>query len=421
MPKHKDENDKLRDGTLPKDPFSGTVPVSHAKTTKENTNAPSLPKDDAPNLLKEAPLRSQLYTLADLDIDEGRELVGIDLNEVTAPYCYGWGARLHERVGGGFAQGDVVVVGAASAGAGKTAFLMQLADGFALRSARLREDKDNNAPLTPVLLVSEMSEKVLARRSLGRMTFTSARYFRAGETAKQLRAGRELQYVKDAYEKARRVFDNDFTAMCSLQRQARLSDFAGGPLVERLQRLLQLWQKELIKEHKRPVWPVVVLDSIQHYQDARKGELEALNELSKALAAAAVKEGWVLLLTSESNKEGSKGETQGSGLFRGSYKLQHDVDFALTLGVSKEWDGKRYIPLSVVKNRHEGAGEDLLYQWEGHSGFFRGLDQAEQERVEKAIKEEADKALLQKREERKAVKTDKAGEKANGHTTSEDY
>ena len=142
-----------------------------------------------------------LYSLKDLEEDQARELVSLARlpTWISGPDSgHGWGSALNDLLGGGVCPGYFIAVGAAYAGAGKTAWVMQIADGLALRNVELLRS-GAPGPLTPVIICSEMAPKALTWRSLARWTGCPAHLFRAGGGGLDpARAQTVMQKARDA-------------------------------------------------------------------------------------------------------------------------------------------------------------------------------------------------------------------------------
>ena len=90
-----------------------------------------------------APTLNHLYGPQELTNDFTRTLVSFG----TLPSWpggpqtgHGLGDLFNRSLGGGMCPGYMIAIGAAHAGAGKTAFVMQLADGLALRTSEMIRD-----------------------------------------------------------------------------------------------------------------------------------------------------------------------------------------------------------------------------------------------------------------------------------------
>lgn len=414
--KAKDDNDRLQEGTLPQDPESDAEPMA----------LPGLELADAPTL-------AEAYGPAHLGTDQGRQLLSLaklpPWPDVVPPASgHGWGEHLDQLLGYGLKPGEMLAVGAASAGAGKTAWLMQLVDGAALRNPLLLAGEGAWGPqLTPVLMASEMAPNALAWRSLARWTGHPASTFRAGQSLALRHPSKaaELRQVWGSAEEAlagplgqarrwQRLL-NPTTAGLHASRGAKL-------FVEHLRTIVSAWRQRIAHEHPRlEVVPFVVVDPLQRYQSGHD-EVTDLNTLARELCAATAEEGWITLLTSDTNKtsatgnasEGRASSEEGAAAFRGSYNLMHEVTTALFLrrpplrevNEEEERQGTRYIEAVVVKNRW---GSNLppapRYRWHSPTMRFYPLPR------EQTAKDH--QSEQQSRAERR-------GKKANGKPSGED-
>lgn len=355
--------------------------------------------------------RAELFTSKDLEEAESRDLLAL----ASLPMEHGWGTELDAMLGGGLAPGMLIALGASRAGAGKTAFLMQLADGLALRCAELVADDerakaegweaDKSAPLTPVLILSEMSPSDLSFRSLGRLRGVPARLFRSGPAATRAsRAYYEGHKAPDPKGKAEadtlelfrwakgEVERGALNRIATWQRMGR-PDSSGKGMLELIALEVNAWRDELTVKHGRDVWPVVVVDPIQRWQDSSKPEVEALNELVETLDALADEHGWIAFMTSDTNKDAAKVATvrksneperlASPALFRGSYKLHHSADVVMvlqpnppSLPESVRADGTResWAAVALDKNRWGPIDRQAFFKWERASGRFKAVD-----------------------------------------------
>jgi hypothetical protein len=348
-----------------------------------------------------APVSAKLYTRQDLAADKLRALLSL----AELPRGYGWGEVLNGYFGGGVGPGDLIAIGAASAGAGKTAFVQQLFHGLALRSAQVAA-RESPGPLTPVLILSEMSPAALTRRALAWLTSEKASTFRAGRTA--ARPGKE-HLVDAAYADADRLLASPGGLLYRLmawQRQVsprallarlRAAGIEGGAgLVEQLRYLLREWGKVITFDQEVgqlpqcEIWPILVIDPLQRWASGARSEVDALNELAQALDSAADEDGFIAFVTSDTNKTSAKGDLagdpleKGAGLFRGSYQLIHNSDVAFYLGrpEGEPQDPTKIVPVQLIKNRYGPGYERALYSWTGATGHFRPLSAVEAERYE---------------------------------------
>lgn len=421
MPKPPDDNDRKRAGTFDGDPEEGAVEMLFPGPGPDAPKAPPpllfrgrfpgpLDPDRAPKapppLDETAPTRAALYGPAALEADAGRALVslarlpawlpttggerssdaghgwGEDLDH--APDAgHGWGRDLDDVLGGGVLPGYMLAVGAASAGSGKTAWVMQIADGLALRTAAVVRDR-TPAPLTPVLVLSEMPVQALAWRTLARWTGWDARMFRAGRDA----AGEMYDAAKaeQAFDAARKALAAG--PLAESWGYMRVFRGGSGELVKALERDVLRWRDALKPVAAgREVWPVLVVDPVQRWLSADLDEVAGLNELAEGLRALADTAGVVVLATSDTNKPAAAGKAEAggpgtqewaAGLFRGSYKLQHAVDAALALWrPSRKGEGPAPGLVGVLaKNRWGGlaaksGGPPGAWRWSTANGTLR--------------------------------------------------
>lgn len=314
--------------------------------------------------------RQRSYTLADLDADRNRVLLPLG----TLPLNHGLGAKLDELIGGGLAPGDLFAVGAGEAGGGKTALVMQVADGLALRSDELVR---LGAPgvVTPILIASEMDPRALNQRTLARLCGWPTASFR-GQPA---HGPAGLGSFPDPRNAAAPFLADDgaMTRLCRWVQMARPPE-GGTHFLEALKAGVTAWVAETKRRHPgREVWPVVVIDPIQRWQDPTQTEVEALNTLVEGLDQLADENGWIVLLTSDTNKTSANasGDASLAGIFRGSYKLMHACDVALVL-TREDGDEKKKIPadppgvvrLTLAKNRN-GPLDDVALQWRPEVGL----------------------------------------------------
>lgn len=340
-----------------------------------------------------APTRASAYGLEELASDEQCELLDLSTlppwPSLRAPeHGHGLGRWLGQRLGG-VRPGEVVMIGASTAKAGKTAFLMQLADGLALRTADIvREDK--RAPLTPVFVCSEMSSQQLAWRSIARWTGYDSRIYRAGRTAVQLLTestfhGDTMQArheVETAFKSAKVALDPGqlFGASREFMRDLKPGTRQQGPaLLDHVARLVGAWRRELTRRYDREVWPIVVLDPIQRWQEHGANEIDALNELTEVLNGFCLDEGWIVLLTSDSTKAAATGQhaRDGAGLldqarssFRGSYKLQHVVSHGIYLHRPEPEEPDLVEAVVAIQRWGSGMPPWPRYRWELKTGRF---------------------------------------------------
>jgi hypothetical protein len=344
-----------------------------------------------------APTFHDAYGIEELEKDRGRELVSI----ATLPGWpgssgngHGWGKELNQALGGGICPGYSLAIGAATAKAGKTSLLMQLAVGLSLRTAELIENR-KPGPLTPVLVCSEMSAQALTWRALARWTGYDSRIFRAGKNAQDLYIEGKptemdrAEHVAKAWQAAEDALTEGLFAE-SRRYMRGLSPhhkhLGGRALMEHLESMVGAWVMDLKAQYNREVWPVVVLDPIQRWTDSNLKELEALGGLVEALGTATEKHGWIVLMTSDATKATATRsadqekpidpKTLAAEVFRGSYKLQHLCDAAICLMADdgKDEDGSAPMKLVFALNRWGPDHLKSRYRWQRKTGRFEVVE-----------------------------------------------
>lgn len=337
------------------------------------------------SLARHRPL-SALYGPEQLRADQGRELLSVAslpawtraLTEDRAHATgHGLGYEL-DRALGGIGPGYLLGVAAASAKAGKTALIHQLADGCAMRSADLLLNDSKPGPVTPVVMLSEMTARDLTWRTLARWTGHPASWFRAGKSAIDL-AGGDSERVAQMWAEAERLLSpGDSVNAVARERFSRVYDPRGDKgeaLLGGLRVLVEAWREDLAQDPRlrgREVWPVVMVDPIQRHTDKSKGPVEAMDTFADQLNDVARANGWIVLITSDATKNSAMGgtrgtadkpvspEEEGAAAFRGSYTLQHALDAALYLraapDAAERTDGFRELETVLVFNRWGPSG-----------------------------------------------------------------
>lgn len=376
----------------------------------------------APNLDADAPTFSSAYGPGHLAADRRRGLVSLARlppwpadGQGEPAAGHGWGPPLNAMLSGGLRPGEMLALGAASAGAGKTAFLMQLADGLALRNGRILAGEEGwGSAITPVLIASEMSAAALSWRTLARWTGHSASYFRGGESLAHKPGAPQAWLDAD-----RALSDGELAQARSWMRLIEPSKVASAlddgavAFVAYLSTLVEAWRERIARELPgRDVVPVVVVDPVQRYQGG-DDEVQALNTLARSLCAATVERNWIALMTSDTNKAAASGrsdterdEEEGAAVFRGSYGLQHEVSSALylrrvkgselTIDEADEKSGLRYVETVLVKARWGGGRPPWpRFRWIGPTARFWPMSE-EATRAHDRLIEEARMAAKEK-------------------------
>ena len=353
----------------------------------EPMETPALSEEEtrAAFALHAAPTMAESYSAERLVADGNRRRQSVERlpawpNDGRAPHGHGWGVEL-DRALGGFFPGSVYLLGASEAKAGKTSFLMQLADGLALLSAE-RAKGEGDGPLLPTLILSEMSAAALTWRTLGRWLGVPSGTFRgrpdSTDAAKQEDWTRSMERAKAA------LTAGPLAEARRFQRMRDTLDTGPGAIMAAVA-ALDAWKESLLAEHGREVWPVLVVDPIQRLQDGTKGEVEALNELAATVRKAAADRGLVVLMTSDTNKESAKGDANGearsptqraAAVLRGSYQLVHVIDAGLYLSRddkagedAEDWRATVPVSVTVAPNRW-GPTRSASFAWCKATGRF---------------------------------------------------
>lgn len=306
--------------------------------------------------------RRELYGPKDRARDRNNQLLELarlppwETQQGAAPVLTGHGIGYHlsSIIGHGLAPCEIVGVAASTAGAGKTALIAQLIDGLITRSAMIMRGApaaDWGNIMTPVLLISEMSEQQLTWRSGARWLSVNSQVFRGGKTYKsRLESDVDRALVDVAWDR----FDNltdpahpfgealgewaiHLTAREALDAITQDTDLFAAHITAAIQELTTvLSQSRGGIGLPGIVQPVVVLDPIQRSQQGDLTDVEALNKLARVLRECAIREGWIIIITSDTNKATAIGQArrestaseEAAAAFRGSYGLIHELTCA---------------------------------------------------------------------------------------------
>ncbi len=393
----------------PPAPPSSEVSRREAPEAHEPDDAPPVlggggmvtPQDGEPSALDvEAPSMGTLYGLDHLRRSEDRELVELErlpgwpATSGEPFHCgHGIGPELAARLGYGVAPGELVAVGAAHAGAGKTAFVMQVADGLALRCLNR-----GAGPMTPVFVLSEMAAEALTYRTLARWTGHPAYLLRGGKTTLASKP-RETRAARAAAAEALSVSSELQRSRHFMRRLDTTKALAAGAtLVDVVARHVETWRDQLAKESSADVVPVVVVDPLQRWQSAGD-EVASLNQLVTDLGNRTAAHGWITIITSDTNKASAKGDNanenavaEGAGVFRGSYNLIHQADAVVYLrpaaGVTDEQHA--VIEAVPVKARWGSVGGNPpAFLWKKENGRFYPMTEDEMEERRRRAAQEA--------------------------------
>ncbi|HEY6004279.1 MAG TPA: hypothetical protein VIV57_15495, partial [Anaeromyxobacter sp.] len=324
------------------------------------------------------------------------------------PEGCGWGEQMDELTGGGLAPGDVVGIGAPATGAGKTALLAQVLDGLAHRSALTADDPEATAPVTPVMLISEMDAADLECRTLGRLLSTPGTMFTAGESAKRWNDWGTVATKFDAAA-ALMAPGGAYSRLCRWQHTMRAGTLAGPTLLNAIEEHGEQWIARIRRDLPgRQIVPVLALDPINSVLpvDEGRSEVETLGEMSAALDAFVERLGWIALMTVETNKASARADeapTNAAAVYRSTMQLLHRCDLALVLVPGEaEPDGVRPVSLIVDKNRRGRTGVAVPFRWHTRRGLRfvpddpTIVDAQERERAERKTRGERLRALAER-------------------------
>jgi hypothetical protein len=315
-------------------------------------------------------------------------------HDVDSAAGYGVGAHLNDILGGGLRGSETLLVGAAGPGAGKTFFAGQIADGLALRTAEMLRDPERwhaiTRTLTPVTVMSELSTTELLERSFARYTGIPKNAFRQGRHWSGQRVqGAELIDLnpRDAQRIANSIARGALAPLREQVRRLRVETKSNpAATVELARRAVAASRKSVAARAPEglAVIPVLVIDPVQRFQGQDDDEVSALNKLIELLHEAAIDDDFILLCTSDTNKDSSVGNAggratgeraareRGSKVLRGSTKLLHLVEVSTYL--DRDYDvelanGYGEVELGIGKNRNGPGGPPFArFRWHYATG-----------------------------------------------------
>ena len=415
----------------------GTVSVDEEPATQP----------EEPQILRAA---TDFYSVRTARFDQNLQLLSLarlppweqEVAQPPVPTGHGWGYHLDELLGQGIARGELVAFAADRAGAGKTALVAQLIDGMITRSLLIAqqaqpEQRWGNV-MTPVLVLSEMDHQQLAWRSGARWLGVSSQTFRGGLSYRNRLRTDDMRLANDQnWERFFRLLDPDthpfgdarqwwlksIAMSYVFQAMDRNSEEFGDILVQAIRN----WVNDLTgpKGEYLPegtVRPVVVVDPIQRSQQLDLPDVEALNRLARMLRTRAQQEGWVVMMTSDTNKVSATGATkkestaieEAAAAFRGSYGLQHELSTALylrrppTVRDLKPLEVEIVIPKSRWGAQPKGTPDDPWPRFEWQPQFLRFVPLSRGEAIARAT---ADAEANAKAKSKKGSKDDEEEER----------
>lgn len=286
------------------------------------------------------------------ELARDRERFGVDLSVLpgwpgSAPSGHGWGPTLSERVGDLY-PGRRILVDAVFAGQGRTGFVLQVADGLALRNA---ESLPPQGAKTPVVVLAEDGREDAGRRSVARWTGQDLRIFRLGEAFARRLDGQSEQSVARAFDQATAALEGPLRAREPFLRF--VSPAVRGPdIVPLLAEQVSVWREQL-GDGGAAVWPVLVTDSLDRW--AADDSSEALADLAASLSSAARQFGWIWLAT-----------TRGAG---GSLDAWFDLRIELDSQAAS-----RVCSVRVAHNRVGPTGGQARFAWDPACGRYAPAD-----------------------------------------------
>ena len=250
---------------------------------------------------------------------------------------------LDNELCGAFAPGVHAIHG--NAGAGKTAFCLQLASSCGC----------------PALFVTcEMSPVELLRRHTARVTNTYLGRFKSGE----FRAEDALQLARRAIEAAPQMAFVDATRAPArpFPDPQNLKSFS-------LLEAARLTQREA--EHL-----IIIVDSLHSWASAWRSstatEYDTLNQAIEALQRLAAELQCPILFVSERNRSSMEagGLNAGAGTRRIEYSAETIIDLNRSAESKEDTEGKVPVTLRLEKNRHGAAGKKVPLKFHGPTQCF---------------------------------------------------
>jgi hypothetical protein len=359
------------------------------------------------------------FVMPAMDFVTNRPLLP-DPDSLKKPVQHGWG-EYFGRFLGGMSAGDFRVIGAGSAGAGKTWFECWLIHGLALQTAcRLLGVKGyETRPIVLPIWLTEMPRKgelytrmVVSHLGCPAAVFTHGS---AAHDAPGVRRHAELlgwtphEVVRHARESEEKFGHDDRFPMCvawnrvthvmrlsDLPRRSRKSGVvinhrAGPELIDHFADAVEVFREDLAREagiSVDQVLPVAVIDPGQRFTGEGKSETQAIDHLFGAIDEVLCNElGCSVVATSDTTKAAARevsiekflsdpAETVGADIYGGSYKIMHHASDALAICSEKaSVPNARCVRTWIrsVKGRDSGAAEEAFpFEWERALGRYVG-------------------------------------------------
>lgn len=362
---------------------------------------------------------------------------------------HGWGDGFDAALGGGLAPRYFLVLGAETAKTGKTAFLMQIIAGCALRSAAIIAGAASGPIIVPYY-IGEMDQgagekrvpiRQLMQRELSRWLGVDSQIFRRGDARAYEAPGlRRLAEAIGAEPAALATSILD-TAQDSLRegpfrraldmlvavkpRALRAPEDAakgekpidhrrGVPLLRAFAAAVERDRERKAKKYKcepSRIWPLAFFDPIQRYTANGENAVSTLDEFVEEMRAVTDEHGWITVATSDTNKESAKGGVpknaspfaRAAFVFRGSYKLLHLPDAAAVLHMTwpkPDEEGHPLARLWLALNRWGPPSfEPFYYDFHPECGRFISRDPPVKDEPEEDEEEEEEIVAEQPKEQ----------------------
>lgn len=292
---------------------------------------------------------ARLLSLSQILSDFGAAAEAANLARISGQPCGAMSGfpSLDRELCGAFAPGVHAIHG--NAGAGKTAFCLQLASSCQC----------------PALFVTcEMSPVELLRRHTARITNTYLGRLKSGEFR-----------VEDALKLARRAIEAAPQMAFVDATRAPARPFAD----PQNPKSFNLLEAARITRGDSPHL-LIIIDSLHSWASAWRfaaaSEYDTLNQAIEGLQRLAAELQCPILFVSERNRSSMEagGLNAGAGTRRIEYSAETIIDLNRSSEIKEDADGKVPITLRLEKNRHGAAGKKVLLKFHGATQCFSEAD-----------------------------------------------
>lgn len=372
-----------------------------------------------------APSAAALYGANEIRIDTQRELLSCAMlprwlrplasDWDVEGYGHGWGPWLDEAIGGGVCPGFFWALGARRAKAGKTAFLDQVVTGLTMLGASSMMNLVQ-APVILTFMLSEMPFRGLEHRRLSRYLGIDQSVLRRGTRAAEAPGVHHLSRVtglspdavtQEIFKRAiaavqtRDVFQVSRELTYYINVRTFPEDQRRGPKMLRFMAgvIRGVCSRVAYQLGRNDIWPQVVIDPLQRFTlDKGEDGVQALDAMLEECRYLCDEEGWILAVTSDTQKDSAKmGKLDTSlppdvvvaSVFRGSYKMNHIPDCTMAIEAlplspgdlaRQQQEGTEYERTAqvIVGLSRWSAGSDLpiQFRWRPRSGRFYAVPPA---------------------------------------------